>query len=144
MRAPLIACRRSREPYEVLAPAAAARSLTAWPSESLSRAVPHAWWFWKLSLLPALPLNIGLTLAIHVLSNDGAVKHKVYDDWLPMRPSEPLLINTAWRLSTAGSKSIQMRLCEAAPRPVQLVLEHYNVAGVRDAYALRPKGSQGS
>jgi len=27
---------------------------------------------------------------------------------------------------------------------VQLVLEHYNVAGVRDAYALRPKGSQGS
>ena len=135
---------RSREPYDVLAPAAAARSLTASPSESLSRAVPHAWWFWKLSLLPALPLNLGLTLAIHMLSNDGAVKHKVYDDWLPMRPSEPLLINTAWRLSSAGSKGIQMRLCEAAPRPVQLVLEHYNVAGVRDAYALRPKGSQGS
>ena len=44
--------------------------------------MPHAWWFWKLSLLPALPLNLGLTLAIHVLSNDGAVKHKVYDDWL--------------------------------------------------------------
>jgi len=87
--------------------------------------LPKAHWFYKLTLLPALPLSVGISMAIQMISDDGSVKQAVYDDWLPMAPSEPSLISTSWRPSAKDKKSMTVRLCEAAPRPLQIALEGY-------------------
>lgn len=90
--------------------------------------VPKAWWFWKLSLIPALPVSLGLSLVIHVATTHSPIQEKVYDDWLPMKPTEQesSQVNTMyWMPSLPGDKPAATRFVEAAPRPVQGVLQWY-------------------
>ena len=79
--------------------------------------VPHAWWFWKLTLLPALPLSFALSMAIHCASEQlsGSADHDVSG-------KNAEVANTAWKPATCTSKSMATRAREAAPTPVQLVL----------------------
>ena len=85
-----------------------------------SRPRPHPRRFWKLTLLPALPVSFSLSMAIYILSDDGTVKHAVYDDWLPMQTPEKETTSTAWLPSSAAKKSAAVRFREAAPSAVQM------------------------
>lgn len=86
--------------------------------------LPGAWWVWKLTLLPALPVGAVVNLVAHVLTNDGRHKEAIYDDWLPMKPADPAAVVkcTAWLPSTSEEKSVALHLKEAAPLAVQLTL----------------------
>lgn len=86
--------------------------------------LPRAWWVWKLTLLPALPVGAAFNLVLHVITNDGTHKEAIYDDWLPMKPADPAsaVKCTAWLPSTSEEKSAALRLKEAAPLAVQLSL----------------------
>lgn len=83
--------------------------------------LPRAWWLWKLTLLPAIPVGLTGSLAIHFATNDGMIKEAIYDDWLPMKPAAPTDVScTAWRPSTSEQKSAAARFREAAPSAVQM------------------------
>ena len=86
--------------------------------------LPGAWWVWKLTLLPALPVGAISNLVVHVITNDGRHREAIYDDWLPMKPADPKSVvqSTAWVPSTSEEKSAALRLKEAAPLAVQLSL----------------------
>ena len=110
-----------------LSNAVAASSLVPKAAASFAGAhlyVPFAHWFWKLTLLPALPISFSLSIAIMVLSDYGTSKEAIYDDWLPMTPQDTTeTLSMAWRPTMSGSKPAATRLREAAPRPVQILLE---------------------
>lgn len=84
--------------------------------------LPQAWWLWKLTLLPAIPVGLAASLTIHLATNDGTHKEAIYDDWLPMKPEKPTSNCTAWVPSSSEEKSAVLRLREAAPSAVQQCL----------------------
>ena len=43
--------------------------------------VPRAWWFYKLTLLPALPLSFGISLVIYFATTDGGARREAVDGW---------------------------------------------------------------
>ena len=43
--------------------------------------VPRAWWFWKLTLLPALPLSFGISLVIWGATIDGGARREAVEGW---------------------------------------------------------------
>lgn len=43
--------------------------------------VPRAWWFYKLTLLPALPLSFGISLLIYFATTDGGARREAVDGW---------------------------------------------------------------
>ena len=51
--------------------------------------VPRAWWFWKLTLLPALPLSFGISLVIWGATIDGGARREAVEGWAgpEVRPS---------------------------------------------------------
>jgi hypothetical protein len=103
--------------------------------------VPHAWWFWKLTLLPALPPSMVAGLAFYYLAHDeDATKaanevdsngspfdlvswQETSDEFPQVRraPQSPVSA-TAWEPSSSAKKSVVRRFVEAAPNPVQIVI----------------------
>ena len=90
--------------------------------------VPRAWWFYKLTLLPALPLSFGISILIHFATTDGGARREAVDGWagpeVPFSaPSSLDIGSTAWRTSSQNDKSAATRLREAAPTAVQFALQ---------------------
>lgn len=92
--------------------------------------VPRAWWFWKLSLLPALPLSFGISFAVYIATAETdsvniEIEKMGVPIALPETASKPQTASTAWQPSSIGSvpKSLATRFREAAPTPLQLALE---------------------
>ena len=92
--------------------------------------VPRAWWFWKLTLLPALPLSFGISFAIYIMTAETdsvniEIEKMGVPIALPETASKPQTASTAWQPSSIGSKpkSYATRFVEAAPTPLQLALE---------------------
>ena len=90
--------------------------------------VPRAWWVYKLTLLPALPLSFGISLAIYFATTDGGARREAVDAYagpeVPFSAPTSLDIgSTAWRASTQNDKSSATRLREAAPTAVQFALQ---------------------
>ena len=93
--------------------------------------VPRAWWFWKLSLLPAFPVSLTVSLAMHALIapasevGSGGSENTAANE-LSEAASEgkmPKVVSSmAWRPSRQGEKPATERLREAAPTFVQAVL----------------------
>jgi len=90
--------------------------------------VPRAWWFYKLTLLPALPLSFGISLLIYFATTDGGARREAVEGWagpeVPFSaPTSQDIGSTAWRTSTQNDKSAATRLREAAPTAVQYALQ---------------------
>ena len=90
--------------------------------------VPRAWWFYKLTLLPALPLSFGISIVIYFATTDGSARREAVDGWagpeVPFSaPSSLDIGSTAWRTSSQNNKSPATRLREAAPTAVQFALQ---------------------
>ena len=92
--------------------------------------VPRAWWLWKLTLLPALPLSFGISLAVYIANAETdsvniEIEKMGVPIALPETASKPQTASTAWQPSSIGSKpkSYAARFREAAPTPMQLALE---------------------
>lgn len=87
--------------------------------------VPHAWWVWKLTLLPALPLSFAISMAIYIASTPppGSTNGDVSGE-SAAATSEPSLqiVSTAWLPSTPEPASIATRLRHAAPTSVQVAV----------------------
>ena len=105
--------------------------------------VPHAWWFWKLSLMPALPITFALSVAFKyavwhdddsanaVDKSDGKVPkgfnevgwQETSEEFPQVRRAPPSRVsNTAWAPSSSAKKSLATRFVEAAPNGVQLAI----------------------
>jgi len=93
--------------------------------------VPRAWWFWKLSLLPAFPVSLTVSLAMHALVAPAAEVGAGGSEVTAAAPegsaaaSEskvPKVVSMAWRPSRQEKKAVTERLREAAPTFVQVVL----------------------
>jgi len=116
-----------------LAPAIAIASLVPKAAGSYLGAhmyVPRAWWLYKLTLLPALPVSFAFSLAIHAGTSEGAAA--VAADRLgsagpevpfPPSASSSRIVSSAWQPSSSERKSAATRLRHAAPSPVQLALQ---------------------
>jgi len=90
--------------------------------------VPRSWWFYKLTLLPALPISFGVSMVIYFATTDGGARREAVDGWagpeVPFSAPTSLDIgSTAWRVSTQNNKTYAIRLREAAPTAVQFALQ---------------------
>lgn len=103
--------------------------------------VPHAWWFWKLSLMPALPVCMALSSVYYYTTwhdNDEANEIDKTDaprgfnevDWRETSEEFPqvrlakksALVSTAWVPSSSAKRSLTTRFVEAAPTTVQIAI----------------------
>jgi hypothetical protein len=94
---------------------------------------PRAWWFWKLTLIPALPLSFGISLVIHFSTVDADKRREFAEAYagpeVPFTPHDVTsrtsqdVGSTAWRPSLMDEKSSAVRLREAAPTAVQWALK---------------------
>ena len=99
--------------------------------------VPRAWWFYKLSLLPALPVAAAISAVYYGAtwkpSDDVVDKtdsppgfnevswQETAEEFPQVRRVTPTAVsNTAWAPSTSEKKSTAKRLVEAAPNPLQI------------------------
>ena len=75
--------------------------------------VPRAWWFWKLTLLPALPLSFGISLVIWGATIDGGARREAVEGWAgpEVRPSVAAL-SVALTLAVAMALAVTL-----APNP---------------------------
>jgi len=90
--------------------------------------VPRAWWFYKLTLLPALPISFGVSIVIHFATVDAGARREFAEAYAgPEVPFTPPTASdmgsTMWRPSVMGDKSSAVRLREAAPTAVQFALK---------------------
>lgn len=114
--------------------------------------VPNAWWFWRLSLLPALPVSATFSVAYHLWTTskesgsaeaapppqggsvgdgeDGLKRPFDVVTWQEdssefphvAKPRPSLVGNAAFQPSSSAPKSYAKRLLEAAPNPVQIAV----------------------
>ena len=103
--------------------------------------VPRAWWFWKLSLLPALPVTMALSLTYYAATSqpeklpDKSTSPYDVMGWQQTSEEFPqvrkapktAVVNAAWSPSTSKKVSAGKRFVEAAPFPVQLAVEKAGV-----------------
>lgn len=102
--------------------------------------LPQAWWFWKLSLMPALPISMGLSVGYYMATKQG--KESEQPEIPPDRPfdvvdwqesssefphvrqaSKPSPVaNAAFQPSSSDKKSVATRFLEAAPNAVQMLI----------------------
>ena len=77
--------------------------------------VPRAWWFWKLTLLPALPLSFGISLVIWGATIDGGARREAVEGWAgpEVRPSVAAL-SVALTLAVALALAVTLAL---GPKP---------------------------
>ena len=103
--------------------------------------VPNAWWFWKLSLMPALPVSMLLSFAyFQATSRDkyaeppkdperpfDVVSWQQASDEFPHLDKAPPtnVANAAFQPSSTGPKSLSTRVLEAAPNPVQIAYQKW-------------------
>jgi hypothetical protein len=91
--------------------------------------VPRAWWVYKLTLLPALPLSFGISMLIHFATMDGTARREAAEAYAgpeaaftPPAADSSLAGSTQWQLSKANDKSHATRLREAAPSALQFLM----------------------
>ena len=89
--------------------------------------VPKAWWFYKLTLLPALPISFTISLLVHFGTNNFTAEDGV-PHALPEGINKPQEgVSSAWKPSTIEEKSTLKRLRDTAPTPIQIALKKLGV-----------------
>ena len=87
----------------------------------------QAWWFYKLTLLPALPISFAISMLVHFGTNNFTAEDGV-PHALPEGINKPQEdVSSAWKPSTIEEKSTAKRLRDTAPTPIQIALKKLGV-----------------